>query len=666
MCFLGTFHEKHAIVRLRPRMCGKSAGGAIRMNSIWEILVSDEEKRHILFAIIGAVALVFSFFGSRGPLPFDPAWIAVFLCGIPIVMSAANNLVRHFDIKADVLVAMALIAAICIGEIFAAGEVALIMSLGELLEERTVRKAREGIEKLVGMTPRTARVLREGKEIVIPADEVRVGDVLHVLPGESIAVDGIIISGQTSIDQSLMTGESLPVDKGVHDEVFSGTVNQLGAFDMRATKIGSDSSLQRMIRLVESADASRSPIVRIMDRWATWIVIAALLTAIGTWAYTGELIRAVTILVVFCPCALVLATPTAIMAGIGNATRFGVLVSSGDALERLSDVTRVAFDKTGTLTCGRPEVVAAHSVVSDLSDGGLLGIAAAVEQHSEHPLGRAVLRHAVRQGIAPERVEDFVMLPGRGVSASLGGKRIVGGTLALMHEEGMEIAEEVVQTVENYRESGSTVIYIGRDDAIVGIIALADTIRPDAEETVRLLSSEGVRTTLLTGDNAKAAGFIARAAGIGNAVWELLPEDKVTHVRRMQEAGDKVCMVGDGINDAPALKTAHVGLAMGSVGSDIAVDAADMVLVHDDIRRIPQLVALARKTTATIRINIALSMFLNAVTVILAATGLMGPAVGALAHNAGSLLVVLNSARLLGWQYAPMSKKDSSSCEPSA
>lgn len=376
--------------------------------------MADEEKRHLVFAVIGGVALVFSFFGWRGSLAFDPAWVAIVLCGLPILRGAVVGLVTSFDVKADVLVAMALIAAACIGEIFAAGEVAFIMSLGSLLEERTVRKAREGIEKLVNLSPRTARVLRGGAEAVIAADAVRVGDTVRVRPGETIAVDGIITSGRTAIDQSLMTGESLPVDKDVNDEVFSGTVNQLGAFDMRATRVGGDSSLRRMIRLVESADASKTPIVRVMDRWATWIVATALASAIGTWLYTGEIIRAVTILVVFCPCALVLATPTAVMAGIGNATRFGVLISSGDALERLAQVTRVVFDKTGTLTHGKPEVVAVCSFTPGLSDADLLGLAAAIEQRSEHPLGRAVLRHAKARGISPRPPSAFPQSPAGG------------------------------------------------------------------------------------------------------------------------------------------------------------------------------------------------------------------------------------------------------------
>ncbi len=621
--------------------------------------IADGEKRHLLLAVTGGIALAASFLGLWGPPLPDPAWLAVALCGIPIIRGAAVGLATEFDVKADVLVAMALIAAVAIGEIFAAGEVAFIMSLGSLLEERTVRKAREGIEKLVNMTPRTARVLHGGSESVIPAENVRAGDLLRVLPGETIAVDGVITSGQTAVDQSLMTGESLPVDKDVNDEVFSGTVNQLGAFDMRATKVGGDSSLQRMIRLVESADASKTPIVRIMDRWATWIVVAALLTAVGTWLYTGEIIRAVTILVVFCPCALVLSTPTAIMAGIGNATRFGVLISSGDALERLAKVTRVAFDKTGTLTHGKPEVVAVRPFLPGMTGAELLALAATIEQRSEHPLGRAIVRHAASQGVCPRDVEQCAAVPGRGVAVTANGKRALGGTLQLMRDNGMEPDAEMAAAAARHRESGSTVVYIGLDGAVAGMIALADTLRPDAGETVRRLHSEGVRTTLLTGDNAQAARNIAEAAGIDQVKAELLPEDKVNIIKNdLQRRGqDKVCMVGDGMNDAPALKAAHVGLAMGGVGSDIAVDAADAVLVHDDIKKLPRLILLARKTAQTIRVNITLSMLLNLLTVALAALGLMGPVAGALAHNAGALLIVLNSARLLTWR-----DRDESAC----
>ena len=347
-------------------------------------------KKDILFLVLSGIALVISIFDLL-PLPFDAAWIAILLCGIPILLEAIIGLITAFDIKADVLVSLALVASVCIGEDFAAGEVAFIMQLGALLEDLTVARARAGIEKLVHLTPQTARVLTSEGETILPAEQVKVGDRIRVLPGETVPVDGVILAGQTSINQAVMTGESLPVDKTVGDGVSSGTVNQFGAFEMRATKVGEDSSIQRMIRLVQSADAGKAKIVNLADRWATWIVVIALSAALITWLTTGEIIRAVTILVVFCPCALVLATPTAIMAAIGNATKRGFLVREGDALERLARVTRIAFDKTGTLTYGVPAVVAVKSV-SSLDDASLYSLAAAAEQFSEHPLGKAVVR----------------------------------------------------------------------------------------------------------------------------------------------------------------------------------------------------------------------------------------------------------------------------------
>ena len=368
-------------------------------------------KRDIAFLIISGLALIVSIF-DLVPLPFDAAWIAILLCGVPIILEAVIGLVTAFDIKADVLVSLALIASVFIGEDFAAGEVAFIMQLGGLLEELTVAKARAGIEKLVHLTPQTARIVSGNTERIIPAEEVRIGETLRVLPGETIPVDGVILSGQTSVNQAVMTGESLPVDKTAGDEVYSGTVNQFGAFLMRAVKVGEDSSIQRMIRLVQSADAGKAKIVSLADRWATWIVIIALTAAALTWLISGEIIRAVTILVVFCPCALVLATPTAIMAAIGNATGHGFLVREGDALERLANVSKITFDKTGTLTFGTPEVIAVCSHGGE--DASLFELAAAAESLSEHPLGKAVVRCYKKSAHkAPLPVEDFQMLPGQ-------------------------------------------------------------------------------------------------------------------------------------------------------------------------------------------------------------------------------------------------------------
>ena len=380
-------------------------------------------------------------------------WIplcAIILCGIPIILEAVIGLIIEFDIKADVLVSLALIASICIKENFAAGEVAFIMQLGALLEDLTVARARAGIEKLVHLTPQTARVIRGEKEEIIPVEQVKVGELLRVLPGETIPVDGIILSGQTSVNQAVMTGESLPVDKKAGDEVASGTVNQFGAFEMKATKVGEDSSIQRMIRLVQSADAGKAKIVGLADRWATWIVVIALTAAALTWLISGEIIRAVTILVVFCPCALVLATPTAIMAAIGNATKHGFLVREGDALERLAKVSKVAFDKTGTLTYGTPKVIAVESMSSDYQAEELYAICASAEQFSEHPLGRAVVNcfkqeHAVKE---LKKAESFSMIPGRGVCCMVEGKTVLAGNREMLEENQLIVEKKVQKKIE--------------------------------------------------------------------------------------------------------------------------------------------------------------------------------------------------------------------------
>lgn len=619
------------------------------MHSVKAFFLS-RQRRNILLLCISGAAVIASLF-QVGRFPVDPAWAAVVLCGVPIVRNAAVGLFTRFDIKADLLVTLALIASIVTGQIFAAGEVAVIMQIGSLLEELTVARARAGIEKLVHLTPRTARVLRDGAESAVPAEQVRVGDILRVLPGETIAVDGVIVSGQTSVDQSVMTGESLPVDKQAGDEVSSGTVNQFGSFDMRAVKVGEDSSLQRMIQLVQSADAGKAEIVGIADRWATWIVVIALVSAGLTWLITGQIIRAVTILVVFCPCALVLATPTAIMAGIGNATKYGVLVREGGALERLSTVKRITFDKTGTLTYGKPKVTEVHSFTPELSDDRLLSLVAGAELRSEHPLGKAVLAHdQARFQKSPQEPRNFRMLPGRGVTAEVGGHAVLAGNPELLSGFDVSIPEEIGRAAEQSIESGCTVIYAAVDGRAAGFLALADTLREDAAAVVARMEGMGVQPVLLTGDHRQAAAHIAGLSGIRELQADCLPEDKLKAIDRYQEQGLPVCMVGDGINDAPALKRAHVGIALGGVGSDIAVDAADIVLVRDDIRSLPHLLGLAKRMMVTIKLNMTFSMTLNFVAIALAMLGILNPVVGALVHNAGSVAVVVNSSLLLKWK----------------
>lgn len=607
-------------------------------------------RKDIACLVLGGISLLVSIFRLAPALPFDPAWVAIVLCGLPIILEAVIGLVTAFDIKADVLVSMALIASVAIGEDFAAGEVAFIMQLGALLEDLTVARARAGIEKLVQLTPQTARVIRDGTELIISAQEVLVGDILRVLPGETIPVDGVIVSGSTSVNQAVMTGESLPVDKGAGDEVSSGTVNQFGSFDMRASRVGEDSSIQRMVRLVQSADAGKAKIVRLADRWATWIVVTALVAAAGTWAVTGEVIRAVTILVVFCPCALVLATPTAIMAAIGNATKHGFLVREGDALERLAAVRLVCFDKTGTLTTGRPEVAAVRSFSDEMTDTGLYRLAASVEARSEHPLGRAIVSGWRASGGEPDAVEDFAMLPGRGVCAMTGSRRVLAGNPELLASEGAAPGEEMLAAAEEYRERGCTVIYIAVSGAAAGFIALSDTLRPGMEDTISAVREAGAEPVLLTGDHKNAAETIARELGITEYKYECLPEDKLAWIDNSQRDGSPVCMIGDGINDAPALKMASTGIAMGGVGSDIAIDAADIALVNDEITELPHLLRLSRRMMRTIRLNLSFSMALNFAAIALAMTGILDPVVGALVHNAGSVAVIVNSSLLLKWK----------------
>ena len=601
-------------------------------------------KKEITFLILSAASLILSM-AQIDIFPFDMAWIAILLCGVPIITEAAIGMITAFDVKADLLVSLALIASVLIGEDFAAGEVAFIMQLGALLEDLTVANARAGIEKLVHLTPQTARVFRDGKEMVIPAGQVKVGERLRVLPGETVPVDGIIVSGSTSINQAVMTGESLPVDKKEGEDVSSGTVNQFGSFDMQAVKVGEDSSIQRMIRLVQSADAGKAKIVRMADRWATWIVIIALTAAAVTWFLTGEMIRAVTILVVFCPCALVLATPTAIMAAIGNATKHGFLVKEGDALERLSYVSKITFDKTGTLTYGMPCVTEVITV-SEYSKDQVYSFAAAVEKSSEHPLGKAIVHGYEKEKATTVPVSAFKMHPGKGVEGTVEGRTIYAGNGRWIQEQ----CEEELPCVHSYLEKGKAVIFVAADRKIVGYLVLSDTMRKESASMIQKIKNQKIEPVLLTGDHNHAAKTIAASLKIQEFLSDCLPEDKLNYIAQNQKEGKAVGMIGDGVNDAPALKKANVGIAMGGIGSDIAVDAADIALVDDEIKELPHLLALSKRMMKTIRLNLAFSMGLNFLAITLAITGMLGPVIGALVHNAGSILVIINSAFLLRWK----------------
>ena len=616
--------------------------------NLFERWTENEMRITVVCALLSAVSLALSLTGTfSGVLPADIAWVAIVLCGFPILLGAARGVILEHDIKADLLVALALVASVGIREYFAAGEVALIMQIGSLLEDYTSEKARRGIEKLIGLKPRTARVRRDGSDVILPADEVRAGDVLTVLAGETIPADGTILEGRTSIDQSVMTGESIPVDKKEGDTVTSGTTNRFGTFSMRADRACGDSSLQRMIRLAEEADANKAPIVSLADRWATWLVAAALLCALLIWLFTGEFVRAVTALVVFCPCAFILATPTAVVAGIGNAARYGILIRSGDALERLSRVRRIAFDKTGTLTHGRPQVTAFRSLDASFTDDDILRLAARVERYSGHPLGKAVVASfQERTGEDPEPVSDSHTIAGRAVSGRIGGTEVAVGKADYFASLGMPL-NGAVEAADEYFGQGATVVCLSHGGRVVGLIALADTIRPEAGDTVRALEFAGISCMLLTGDNERAARSAASAAGIADVRSDLLPEEKASVLKEYEDRGEPTCMIGDGVNDALALSSAYAGIAMGGIGSDIAVESADAVLVSDEIKRLPYLFRLMGKVMRKVRTNIIASLLINVSAVALSAAGALTPVTGALWHNFGSVFVVVNAALLL-------------------
>ena len=620
-------------------------------------------KMTIISAIFLVIAIIFMILGIDTPIYLNPAWGAVIISGIPMLLLAMTRLIREKWISSALLIAIAMVASLLIGEIFAAGEVAWIMALGALLEDWTVERAKKGLRNLINLTPQTGRRIVNGREEVISVDEIKIGDTLRILPGESVPVDGEIISGTSSLDQSIMTGESLPIDKEVGDEVFCGTMNMYGAIDIKATSLGENSSLQKLIDLVKAADEKQAPTQRIADKWATWLVPIALLIAIAAWLITGDIERGVTVLVVFCPCALILATPTAIMAAIGQATKYGVLIKSGEALETLGALNTLVFDKTGTLTYGNLQVSDVIPAMDNLSENDLLKMVASCETLSEHPLAKAIVDKARELEMDIEEPQDFNMYPGKGVSCNNSFGTVYAGNSKFLNENGIVVDESYL---DKLRSEGKASIIVALNDKVAGFIGLSDVIREDSASMIQSLHDLDTETILLTGDNTETANYFASQVGIGKVYGNLLPEEKLSWIEKLKSEGKKVCMIGDGVNDAPALKTADVSVAMGSVGSDVAIEAADIALLGDDIGKIPYLKKLSNSTLFTIKANIIISMAINAAAIVCSVLGWLNPVTGAIVHNAGSCLVVLNAALLYDRKFDDSIKKiDSENVEHS-
>ncbi len=590
----------------------------------------------------------------------DPAWITIIISGYPLLYLAFSRLIKQKWVSSALLISIAMIASIIVKEIFAAGEVAFIMAIGAILEDKTVEKAKKGLKTLISLVPQTARVILPNNEIKeVSINEVSLGSMIRVLPGEVIPVDGEIISGNTAVDQSIITGESLPVDKETGDKVYCGTSNCNGSIDIKAISIGKDSSLQKMINLVEEAENKKAPTQRIADKWATWLVpiavLLAIITGVVVYLTIGNennvaLIRAVTILVVFCPCALALATPTSVMAGIGQATKHGVIIKSGEVIEEMGKVNCIAFDKTGTLTMGKLEVSDVLSF-STYTEEEILSRAVSIESYSEHPLGKAIVTFGNSKGIKILSIDKFIMIPGKGVSAYIENEKIVCGNLKYLNELEISLKKEIKEKVLKLRNEGKALIFIADEKEIIGVIALSDVLRTESKEMIRKLKKMDVKTVLLTGDNEITANYFASQVGIDEIHADLLPEEKVNCIKQLQEQGYKVAMIGDGVNDAPALKTANVGIAMGKIGSDITVDAAGISLVNDSLNNIPYLFKLSKSTFNTIKFNITLSMCINFLAIILSSFGVLNPITGALVHNIGSVLIVLNASLVYNRNY---------------
>ncbi|HOX38352.1 MAG TPA: cation-translocating P-type ATPase [Candidatus Brocadiia bacterium] len=625
-------------------------GRIIKLGIYGELKQSEDFKR---VAFAGALALASYLWDGSGESASGSASVAgtglalasVALNGAPIVWGAIKGLLNR-EVNVDELVSIAIVASLVSGEFLTAAVVSFVMVFGSLLEEATSNSARRAIQELVKMSPKTATVVIDGEPKTVDIKNVKVGDLLIVKPGEQVPVDALVREGISAVDESSMTGEPIPREKSAGDSVFAGTLNQNGVIRVTATKVGEDTTLGKVIKLVSEAEENKPETIRTIDRYARWFTPAMLTCAGVAWLVTGEVSRAVTVLIVGCPCALILAAPTAVVAAMGRAAKAGILVKGGVFLEAVARADVALFDKTGTLTEGKPkvdEIVSAEGVEKDV----VLARAASVEQNSTHPLAHAVLKAAHYARVTIDGAEDMVAEIGLGLRARVRGRLVEVGS-AYLGGGTMNVPVPLRDHLQRFREKGATPLVVYEEGKPLGVMSVQDHVRPDSKTTVERLKKLGFREiSVLSGDHELSAKRVADQVGLTDAWSELKPQDKLNIIRKFQDEGRTVLFVGDGINDAPALAAANAGIAMGAGGTDVALETADIVLMHDDVLKIPFLVGLSRRMLRIIKVNIAFGMVFNAFAVIAGGAGYLSPIMGAVVHNIGSVLVVLSSASII-------------------
>lgn len=572
------------------------------------------------------------------------ALTSVAINGAPIIWGAVKGLVEK-QVNVDELVSLAIVASLIQGEFLTAAVVSFVMTFGGLIEQVTAESARKAIKSLITISPQTATVLKDGKEQTVPLEKVGVGDHILIKPGERIPVDARILSGVSAVDESAMTGEPLPVEKRMGDDIMAGTLNHNGVIRAQITKVGQDTTLGKVIKLVSEAEVHRPDAVRLIDRYATWFTPAILACAAIAWFFTGDISRAVAVLIVGCPCALILAAPTATVAALGRAAKAGILVKGGQYLEKAASVQAVFFDKTGTLTLGSP-TVEEIACTEGIDEEEILSCAASAEQHCSHPLARAILKAAHYAKVAVRGAENAFHEIGLGVRAMVDGAVIeVGGVSA--DENQAAFPSHLQQCIDASISRGVTPLVVYRDQIPVGLLNVTDQVRPTALLTIKQFKNLGIKeTAILSGDHDRAVQRVADAVGIHHVHGRLKPQDKVDYIKAYQSRNLPVMFVGDGVNDAPALAVSQVGVAMAAAGTDVALETADIALAHDNIAKLPWLIRLSRRMLGIIKINIVFGLVFNAVAVIAGGMGWLTPIMAAVVHNVGSVLVVFASASL--------------------